>query len=124
MYVFDAPGTVWTPSEYTEYDAGNSFTKVAHLASMPLLVGQEALATDPRRSAHVVQQKAAPQCQHPGPELLQLRCYPYHFLYLHGLTAALPCTCIASALISDSPRLYPVTLLIYDSLLSSDSAYL
>jgi hypothetical protein len=67
MYAFDAPGTVRMPSEYTEHDTGNLFAKVAHLTSMPLLVGDEALATDPRQSTRVAQRMVATQTQQPQP---------------------------------------------------------
>jgi hypothetical protein len=55
MYTFDMPRMVQTPSEYTENDTGNEFASVAHLVSMPLTVGQEALARNPCWSARVVQ---------------------------------------------------------------------
>jgi len=53
MYVFDAPGTVRAASEYTEHDVENGLQTMAHLISMPLVVGQEALASSPQRSAQV-----------------------------------------------------------------------
>jgi len=42
---------------------GNAFAKMAHLASMPMVVGEEALATTPWRSACVVQQVTSPSAQ-------------------------------------------------------------
>jgi len=48
MYAFDAPGTVRAASEYTEHDVDNGLQTVVHLISMPLVVGQEALASSPR----------------------------------------------------------------------------
>jgi hypothetical protein len=59
MYVFDALGTVWTPSEYTEHDMEGTIETVAHLALMPLLVGKEVPASDPRQSTWVTSQLAA-----------------------------------------------------------------
>jgi hypothetical protein len=59
MYAFDSPGMVRAPREYTEHNIGNKFQEVAHLASMPLTVGQEALPVTPCRSACVASRMAS-----------------------------------------------------------------
>jgi len=72
MYAFDAPGTVRTPSEYVQHDMDNDFTRTAHLASMPMIVGEEALATHPRRGGRVAALATSPRPDAPrasGPDL-------------------------------------------------------
>jgi hypothetical protein len=61
MYAFDAPGTVRTPSEYVQHNMGNNFARTAHLASMPMIVGEEALATNHRHGGRVAVLATSPQ---------------------------------------------------------------
>jgi hypothetical protein len=53
LYNFDEPGTARAPSEYVEWDVTSPPPGEAVLQSMPVLVGKEALALTPRRSARV-----------------------------------------------------------------------
>lgn len=53
MYDFDAPGTVRAVSEYVTHDDCAPTTDASELVSMPVLVGAEAEAFTPRRSARV-----------------------------------------------------------------------
>jgi hypothetical protein len=52
LYDFDAPGTVRAVSEYVAHDE-DSPPEAPGLASMPVLVGAEAIASPPHRSARV-----------------------------------------------------------------------
>jgi transposase InsO family protein len=53
MYNFDELGTARAPSEYVEWDVTSPPPRAAVLQSMPVLVGKEAMALTPRRSARV-----------------------------------------------------------------------
>jgi hypothetical protein len=54
MYAFDAPGTICSRDEYMEFDVAEGLpSSLAHLITMPLLVGDEAHVTTLRKSARV-----------------------------------------------------------------------
>jgi hypothetical protein len=60
MYNFDEPGTARAVSEYIECDVTSPPPAEASLQSMPVLVGREALAVTPRRSARVAEREPRP----------------------------------------------------------------